>query len=276
MDKLKKTISIYGSLWKKSTNRIPNKSLHFNKMQEVIPESIVRGSLGIEIGSGCGYDTHFMAKNNPQTKIVSLEISDGVFAIKKLNSNLKNVWPVKASALNLPMKDDVFDFAYSFGVLHHTCDPKFCLKEITRVMKSNAIVFLYLYEAHLENRAKYLALKIVNILRKVTTRIPPKVLYCMSFLASPVIILLFTYPYRILRRFSITRSLSEKIPFNFGTHPFSLAADIYDRFGAPIECRFSKQEIYDMFMQCGYSDVVITRLKDTAGWVVWGYKRKCL
>ncbi|MDP3731672.1 MAG: class I SAM-dependent methyltransferase [Candidatus Omnitrophota bacterium] len=272
MGEIEKTKKLYGLLWDKDKN-IPVDKWHFNKMQEVIPEPIVRGRVGIEIGSGCGYDTYIMAKGNPFVKIISLEISDGVYKSRKLTCALENVRVINGSASSIPAKDNIFDFAYSFGVLHHTPDPLRCLKEIARIIKKDAAVYLYLYEDHSENQAKHLVLIMVKLLRKITTRMPPKILYVISFLASPFIAIIFSYPSRFFKHFKITHPLSERMPFNFGTHPFSLTGDLYDRFGAPIEHRFDKDEVYNMFIECGFCGVFITRLRDSAGWVVRGYKQ---
>lgn len=266
------TKDIYGFLWTKDGSILPPKLYHFNKMQEVIPEKIARGSWGIDVGSGCGYDTYIMARGNPSVKIVSMDISDGVYTNLKLNRDLSNVYVIKGSALDIPFKKGVFDFAYSFGVLHHTTDPQKGMLEIVRILKEKCPAFLYLYEDHSENIIKYFSIKIVTLLRKVTIKIPPKILYFFSLIISPIVFILFSYPARILRRFKYTRGFAEKIPFNFGRSMFSLWGDLYDRFGAPIEYRFSRRDVYDMFDKDGFYDVSITRLKATAGWVVWGYK----
>jgi len=71
----------------------------------------------------------------------------------------------------------------------------------------------------------------------------------------------------------MTQSLSQRFPFNFGTHPFSLSGDLYDRLGAPIEHRFNKEQIYSMLINCGFNKINITKLKDSAGWVTWGFKK---
>ena len=101
---------------------------------------------------------------------------------------------------------------------------------------------------------------------------PPRILYIFSFLASPFVVILFTIPYRVLKKFRITLPLSERVPFNFGTNLFSLTGDLYDRFGAPIECRFSRQEVFDLLKRNGFVNISLSRMKSTAGWVVWGYK----
>jgi len=273
MDKQKDTARTYGFLWQRVRNVTPPDKWHFDYMQEVISESIVRGSRGIEVGSGSGYDTYKMAQNNPSVEIISAELSNGVFKTKDLTSNLKNVTVVKCSVLELPLKENIFDFAYSYGVLHHTENPQKGLSEIVRVLKENCPAFLYLYENHSENTIKRIAIKRITRLRKITVKIPPKILYALCWTSSPFIFILFSFPSKVLKLFRATRGLADKFPFNFGTHPFSLCGDLYDRFRAPIEYRFSKHGLHELLRICGLSDINITRLKGKAGWVAWGYKK---
>jgi len=204
-----------------------------------------------------------------------MDISDGVYKTKEFSQGLENVFVIKGSVLDLPIKNNIFDFAYSFGVLHHVSDSERGLKEITRTLKKGAPVFLYLYEDHSENRIKYYTLKLVTVLRKFTVKIPPKILYGISYLISPIMVILFSYPARIFNRFRILKPLSEKMPFNFGTHLFSLVGSLYDRFSVPIENRFSRQEAFDLLSKNKFTKVKINRLRTKAGWVVWGHKDKC-
>lgn len=271
--KTKDTQAVYGFLWKELKNGKPLR-WHYNNMQDIIKEPMVRGKKGIDIGSGCGYDTFIMAKSNPAVKIISLDISEGAYKTKELTSGLGNVWVMRGSALNIPIADNTLDFAYSFGVLHHTADPERGIKEIARIIRRDSPVYLYVYEDHSENRVKHLALNLVKALRAVTTHIPPRALYILSFLASPFIMVFFTFPHRFFKRFKTTQALAENIPFNFGSSMFSLAGDLYDRFGAPIEHRFSRQEIFNLLKRNGFVNISIDRMKCTAGWVVWGIKDK--
>ena len=275
MDRVNKTEKTYGFLWNKNISISSPNKWHFNNMQDVIDVPIVRGSQGIDIGSGGGHDTYIMAKNNPQVKIISMDISEGVHKTKELTANLDNVNIIKCSALDIPLEDNIFDFAYSFGVLHHTIDPKKGLLEIARILKMNSPVFLYLYEDHSENRFKSIAIKIVTKIRIITIKFPPKTLYFLSRLFSPLIFIFFTLPSIFLNKFNSTRYLSKNIPFNFGRNPFSLWGDLYDRFSTPIEHRFNRPQIYDLFAECGFQNIKITKLVNTAGWVAWGYKSTC-
>ncbi len=271
MDTVKDTKDTYSLLWRESGASIPQR-WHYNAMQEVIPESIVRGRIGIEIGSGCGYDTYIMAKGNPSVRFISIDISDGIFNTGRITKGLGNVMAMKCSALEIAVKSSTLDFAYSFGVLHHTPDPKKGLMEISRVLKKGSPAFIYLYEDHSENAIKHVSLKLVTGVRRVTTCMPKKVLFALSWALSPLVYVVFTLPSKVMKNFKATKNIASNMPFNFGTGPFSLTGDLYDRFGAPVEYRFSRKDMSDLFIECGFSDIHITRLHDTAGWVAWGRK----
>ncbi len=273
MDVIRKTKSTYGFLWTRNKNKVPLDKWHFNTVQKIIAEPIVRGNMGIDIGSGCGYDTYIMAKNNSSVKIISIDISDGVYKTYQLTSELENVRIIKCSVSDMPLKGSIFDFAYSFGVLHHMVDPQKGLLEIARILKKNSPIFLYLYEDHSENFIKYIAIKIITELRNITIKIPPRIIYVLSWLFSPLVYIIFSFPSKMLRKFKATQKFSNKIPFNFASSIFSLQGDLYDRFSAPIEHRFNKQEVYDILMESGFYNIHITRLKISAGWVSWGYKK---
>ena len=272
MDSLKDTEKTYSFLWRQEDDNLPVREWHYNAMQQVINEPIIRGKIGLDLGSGCGYDTYLMAKDNPSVRIISVDISDGIYKTRKLTRDLANVSTAKCSALCLPFKDSILDFVYSFGVLHHTTDPKKGLWEISRILKKNSPVFLYLYEDHAGNIFKYCAIKAVLLLRFITTKMPHAFIDFLSWLASPFIFIVFSLPAKILYKFKYTRNIARGIPFNFGTGLFSLRGDLYDRFRTPIEFRFGKDELVDMFSECGFSNIKITRLSHSAGWVVWGYK----
>lgn len=274
MDKLEdKTIRSYSFLWsRKITRESQGTKTHFEAVQSVLDAPIVQGRVGIEIGSGPGRDMAHMANCYPESRFVALDFNRSVFDLKKKLGPLKNVSVVRASALALPFNDETVDFVYSFGVLHHTIDPPKGISEIYRVLKDRGTVVLYLYEDHEGNRIKFYALKAVTWLRKVTLMLPPRLLYFLCGLFSPVVYLLFSVPARLLGRWSQTKHLADAIPFNFGRHPFDLTGDLFDRFGTPIEKRYGREELAGTLEAGGFPEQLLKKIPDTAGWVAWARK----
>jgi hypothetical protein len=64
--------------------------------------------------------------------------------------------------------------------------------------------------------------------------------------------MVFSVPSNILRLFGF-KILSRKIPFSFGTHPFSIIRDLKDRLMSPINHRFSKVEMERILESINFS-----------------------
>lgn len=269
----KQTIESFSFLWNvENKNEKGNEETHFEIVQNVLNDEIVSGGLGLEVGCGPGYDIEYMATKYPDKKFVAIDFSFSVFLLKKRLKGLNNIQFIRASALELPFKDGLFDFVYSFGVLHHTANPVKGFAEINRVLKQSSKMVLYLYENHEDNRAKYYILKLVSAIRCVTTNIPNGILYAMCVFASPIVYLLFSVPAKVLNKFRKTRLVANKIPFNFGRHPFGLIGDLFDRFKTPIEKRYGKEELTNVLSLLKFEDVKLAKITDTAGWVVKAVK----
>jgi len=271
MQKIRATEKTYSFLWnkEKQEGRLPEKH-HYNKLQEVVPFSIVQGSIGIDAGCGNGYDLRIMAKKHPAIHFIGVDISDGIFNARRACNGLSNVSFVKASLLSLPFKEKIFDFAYSFGAIHHTPDPQGCFMELSRALNLNSKLIVYLYEKHEKNLFKRCVLALVRPVRLVTTRMPKKLLFILCAFLSPIVFILFSVPARVFGLFKATKKISDNVPFNFAGGPFSLTGDLYDRFGAPIEHRYSLQEVRSIFEKSKFYDIEVTKISDTAGWVAWG------
>lgn len=54
-----------------------------------------------------------------------------------------NVKFIQANIMNLPFRDDFFDYVYCEGVLHHTPNPKRAFMELARVNNDRLFVMLY-------------------------------------------------------------------------------------------------------------------------------------
>ncbi|MBN1587828.1 MAG: methyltransferase domain-containing protein [Candidatus Omnitrophica bacterium] len=245
---------------------------HVDRLEEALQRKIPQGRAGLDAGSGDGRDTFCMAQRNPHLDLISLEISEGANHTFSRCKGLSNVHVIGGSVLRLPLKSGVLDFAYSYGVLHHTLDPHKGFAEMCRVLGPKGSVAVYLYEDHAENRWKRWALKGVRGLRKVSVKLGPKQLWALCTLLSPFVWFFFTVPSKILRLVPVWASKADAIPFNFGQGPLSLRGDLYDRFGAKIEYRLSRQGIEQWYSGQSCVEVTVCHMPDVAGWACWGRK----
>ena len=264
------TAELYGRLWKKNNYSVIGTSTstwHWDRIQEVLPHPVIHGHIGVEVGCGSGYDTYLLAKKYPNVTFLSFDISEGVFTAKMLTQGLPNVFLFRASALNIPIKTKSCDFVYSYGVLHHLPDPYRGFKEVIRILKPDSPLSLYLYEKHESSFWKAKAIQVVSWLRKLTSSFSPKTLEILAMVFSPFVVVFFSWPAQILMRFHCTQRIAQKIPFNFGTGLFSVRGDLYDRFGAPYEYRFSKRDLMGWYQSVQCKDPFFGKMKDSAGWV---------
>lgn len=266
------TVTLYSHIWNRIAPATSQDPVHIDGVEEALGEPMVQGVMGLDAGSGCGSDTATMAGRYPAVEVISLDMSEGVYATKHRTEGLPNVHIVRGSVLALPLKSSMCDFGYAFGVLHHTPDPSRGLQEIVRVLKPGGRVTLYLYEDHAGNPWKAIPLKVVTALRRLTTHLNTWVLSGLCYLLSPVVVVAFSIPARIMRRFELTRPVADRMPFNFGTSLFSVHGDLVDRFGAPIEVRYSREGVIFLLQGCHLVDLCTTKLKTLAGWVASGVK----
>jgi SAM-dependent methyltransferase len=224
----------------------------------------------LDAGCGDGIDLANQARRE-DVEIVGVDISRGGTQTSfRRTASLPNAHVVQADLRRLPFDAEQFDLSYSYGVLHHLAPPEAGLAEIVRVVKPGGRVVVYLYEDFSERSLFWRwLLAVANLPRVLTTRLPHGLLFRLCQAASPFVYLLFTVPSRIAARVPGLASMGASFPFRHGTHPFSLAGDLYDRFSAPIERRYGRQGAIGLLRGAGLEHVAIAFER---GWMVTGLK----
>ncbi len=101
------------------------------------------GSMVLEAGCGVGAQTKIIAPKNPDSKFISVDISqESIVEAKKISDSwgITNVEFEQADVFNLPFKDEVFDSAIVCFVLEHVNKPVAALKELIRVVKRGGTI----------------------------------------------------------------------------------------------------------------------------------------
>lgn len=208
----------------------------------------------LDLGCGSGQDISYFNNLKNLKQIIGIDIGKNIY---DLANKYKEVFFIRSSALNIPLKSDYLDTVYSYGVIHHTKDPKKAFNEMFRILKKNGNLFMYLYSEHENNIIKFYGIKLENFLRKFLNILKNKYLkiifiYILSFICW----LLFTLPSYLLKLIRL-KKFSKNIPMNWGTHPFSLVNDLKDRLLAPYSKRYYLKEIRRILVGLNFEKVNI-------------------
>ena len=96
-----------------------------------------------------GHESHSAVIKRLGADLIACDITfDRCFSTEKKLNLIENNFDhltINSPSENLPIKDEVFDYVYSNGVLHHADDTNKCIDEIYRVLKKNgkAVIMLY-------------------------------------------------------------------------------------------------------------------------------------
>ena len=257
----------FGYLWSQSNpeDTRETRPYHFEKMASTLRLDEPRGLI-MDAGCGDGID---LAKHAERTGVetIGVELSDGGCRASAARVRGRdNAHVVQADLRSLPFADETFDRVYSYGVLHHVASPPSAAAELGRVSRRGAELAIYVYEDFGERALAWrIALAVANSARTVTTRLPPRMLYAICRITSPIVYLLLTVPHLIMRRIPGLQRLAFSLPFRHGRGPFDLAGDLFDRFSAPIEYRYSRATAAELLSHAG---LTVTAVGYERGWMV--------
>ena len=267
----KKTVQSFGEEWNKfDQSNIKSESYRlFKKYFSIFPmNKISKSSVGFDMGCGSGRFAQFIA---PKVKLLNcIDPSDAIYVAKKKMKNYKNVKYLKKSVDKSGLKKNSQDFGFSIGVLHHIPDTKAGINSCVKLLKKNAPLLIYLYYSF-ENRPLWFKILwgISDLLRRLISKMPNFLKIFFSDLLSLII-------YFPLSRFVL---LLKKINLKIKNFPlydyhdktfYMLRTDSRDRFGTPLEQRFSKKQIKKMMEDAGL--VKIKFRKSTPFWTAVGFK----
>jgi SAM-dependent methyltransferase len=251
-----KTVESFGQEWNKFHD-FSEKEI--NKIGDdyfdiVGPEHIKKSTMALDVGCGSGRWAKYLSPN--VGFIEAIDPSNAVFAASSLLEKEKNIRITQAGVDSIPFQDNSFDFVYSLGVLHHLPNTKLAISRCFEKLKPKGWFLIYLYY-NLDNRGIFyrLIFNFSNLLRVVISQLSetPKKVIC-DLIAAII--------YWPLARFSfligkVTSGFSKKLPLSYyGDLSFKIMRnDSLDRFGTPLEKRFSKDEIEKMLTDVGFVNI---------------------
>ncbi|MFZ0866161.1 MAG: methyltransferase domain-containing protein [Candidatus Sulfotelmatobacter sp.] len=262
-----RTMRSFGYEWRHFSDFRPEGEANFRWYFASYPPESLRGKVLLDVGCGKGRHLFFAAQH--AQKLIGVDLSPAVDAAFENTCHLQNVHVVQADLFHLPLRSRSFDMVYSLGVLHHLPEPEAGFREILRYGRLGADVLVYLYwSLNDEPRWKKYLLSLVAMARRVTTRVPFRPLRIFSWCVAVGCEICFVAPYRVLRNTRWKR-FAETLPLKlYADFPFRLVyQDQFDRFSAPIENRYDREDVEGWLMRSGVKNWVIIR---GSGWRAMG------
>ena len=242
----------------------------FDEYFAVFPwDRLPDSATGFDMGCGSGRWAKLMAPRVGHLHCV--DPSSALDVARVALASAANVTFHCASVDESPLPPGSQDFGYSLGVLHHVPDTASAIRACVAMLKPGAPFQVYLYYAF-DNRSLLfkMAWRCSDLLRRAVCKLPSK----LKHMVTDVLAALVYYP---LSRLSL---LAERMGYNVASIPLSyyrnhsfytMRTDSRDRFGTPLEQRFSRKAIASMLMAAGLDDV---RFSEHAPyWCAVGIKR---
>lgn len=222
---------------------------------------------GLILDAGCGDGVDLATTGLTEgCRVVGVELSDGgVRASAARIAGVDRSHLVQGSVLALPFPSATFDGAYSYGVVHHTVDPEQAVREIARALKSGGRLLIYVYEEFDRRSLPWrIALGAVNAVRQPISAMSPAAIRRVCAMLAPLVYLTCTIPSRHF-------SWAAKFPYpaTQNRDMRSLIPDLYDRFAAPIEKRYTERGARTLVEQAGLKVLAIANVR---GWILLGEK----
>jgi SAM-dependent methyltransferase len=105
------------------------------------------------LDAGCGNGRYAKLVNDWGARVVAVDISAAVDVAAKNTAGRATLDVVQADLFKLPFKPDVFDMAYSVGVLHHTPDASGAFRSVSTHVRPGGSLHIFVHAQG--NRALY-------------------------------------------------------------------------------------------------------------------------
>lgn len=267
------TVESFGEEWK-SFHGFSNKDLKWlgDKYFDIVTAEMLNNTKKV-IDIGCGSGRIIKYLKGRYGHITGIDPSKAIFVANELIGNEDRVELIQSSTDNIPFPDNYFDFGYSLGVLHHIPDTAKALNDSIKKIKPGGYFLLYLYYS-LDNKPFYFRIFffLSNLIRRGVSKMPLKMKKVFCDILAVTMYLPFVGLCRVLKWLKVPERIRKNIPLqSYESQSFYLIRnDSLDRFGTPLEQRFSRKQMQKMMENAGLADIVFS--EDIPYWHAVGRK----
>lgn len=210
----------------------------FSQKTGLGPED-VKGKLVLDVGCGMGRFADVVSRWGGN--VVAIDLSYAVEAAYQNIGRRHNVWVMQADLFHVPFREEGFDIIYSIGVLHHTPDCEAAFRQLPRLLKPGGTVAIWVYGM----TGPWV--RISDYYRKVSVRMPSRLLYALCHLAVPL--------GPIYRIPVFGQVLNTVLPIS--THPKAewRILDTFDRYAPHYQSKHTYPEVYRWFRSEGLVEI---------------------
>jgi SAM-dependent methyltransferase len=263
------TAEAFGWQWQHFDEMHDEFEQQFLDWVEPLEPSFFKAKLVLDAGCGMGRHMYFVSKYGADL-VVGLDLSRAVDAAAALLEDDPRVFLVQGDLTRPPLDPEgagVFDLVYSIGVLHHLPDPHAGFRALLPLVRPGGAIFVWVY-GYEGNR---FVRTVVEPMRRLSTRVPPRLLRWLAFPLAVGFHALACGVYRPVR----LRSLSRHLPlaaYMESVAEFTFRQNygiVFDQLVAPKSHYISRDELEGWAAAGGLEDVSITSRNDNS-WRLFG------
>ncbi len=244
----RETAENFGQQWLEFDHVADHHEKQFLDWIAPVTAEFVRGKTVIEGGCGKGRHTRLIGEWGAKA-IIGIDLSVAVEAAYRNTRDLPNVHIIQADIYRLPLKQ-VFDYAFSVGVLHHLPNPRAGFASLVNRLRPGGAISAWVYG--LENNGWIV--NFINPLREhVTSKLSMRWLYWLSYLPTLLLWLPLKLVYQPLANSGLKRFLfyADYLCY-IARFPFREIHNIvHDHLTAPVAFYISRQEFEEWFREAG-------------------------
>jgi SAM-dependent methyltransferase len=264
-EQARRTQASFGYEWTHFRDWQPSGETNFNDYFAGLDMTSLRDAVVLDAGCGMGRHARQIAPH--ARAVVAVDFSAAIEQAARNTAPQKNVQCIQADLTALPLREAAFDYVYSLGVLHHIADTEGTLARLAGKVKPGGRLRVYLYWQR--SGLVGALLSVVSAARLVTTRLPFPVLKAFCWILSVLLFATVIVPYRILDAAGV-RAIGTWPLFVYTKYPFNvLYNDQFDRFSAPLEKRYTPEDVRAMLERVGLTDITV---RPCFGWVGEGVR----
>jgi len=240
----RETAENFGAQWLEFDHVQQHHEQQFLDWIAPVTREFVRGKTVVEGGCGKGRHTRLVGEWGAKD-VVGVDLSVAVEAAYRNTKDMPNVHIIQADIYRLPLKP-VFDYAFSVGVLHHLPNPRAGFASLVKYVRPGGAISAWVYGR--ENNEWIV--NFINPLReRVTSKLPMRALYYLSYLPTLALWLPLKLVYRPLGRTALKRRLfyADYLCY-IAQFPFREIHNIvHDHLTAPVAFYISREEFDEWF-----------------------------